>query len=143
MQTSTRQNRQSSLTHAQNRPASLCFKVAREAYGGGLILSRWSAAHMGRWTQSQRQFAIGSLVKRAEDGHVGEGIAAAFALDGVHSLSPVAATLPKPAATQRTSLRMGLPSKGRMAEDTMLLMKVPGQALCTGKEFPTAGRRTR
>lgn len=95
----------------------------------------------------------GSLVKRSEDVHTGEGPciaevahprrlslrahAAQRSCDPrrpLHSMLPpppswpsapfttVVSKLPKPAP--RDTLRMGLPSKGRMAEDTIQLLKV-------------------
>ncbi|KAL6760653.1 ATP phosphoribosyl transferase [Haematococcus lacustris] len=78
------------------------------SFGTGHIAAKLHAA------SSCATVVAKSLTKRVED------LGVTGSVDGLPHGSAVT-TKPRPAP--RTSLRMGLPSKGRMAEDTMLLLK--------------------
>ncbi|GAX75767.1 hypothetical protein CEUSTIGMA_g3210.t1 [Chlamydomonas eustigma] len=85
------------------KPGTCNIRIAQASIiRPNVLLINDSSPSTSRSDQQMRSIAVSSLTKRAEDG--------------------VVASKPTTAAP-RDTLRMGLPSKGRMAEDTMLLMK--------------------
>ncbi|EFJ43733.1 hypothetical protein VOLCADRAFT_106672, partial [Volvox carteri f. nagariensis] len=86
-------------------------------------LSAAPAVARGHAARSPRQLVVtASLTRRPEDDVLGGKLLMNSMDDEAsNALGAEAAKLHKQSA--RTSLRMGLPSKGRMAEDTMDLLK--------------------